>query len=172
MACRTRLLHVLPQVPRLFPFGETPITLRSDDDLRPFPRQTPHRLQKPLVNIPFPIRYVHDERIWTALLDLTRQLIPCQPAGTLLLCKGFAVALLCHRRLQPLPHFQPQDSQVQARRGQGHRGMKQMRLTNLDLHGPHPLLRPRCTVIQKGRVLHSQDHLLRPNPLQRGVVMS
>lgn len=168
-ACRMRLLPFLPPGTRFVSCGDSPMAWRSDDARHLCPRHTPQHLQTPRVYRPCPIHRVHDERLGTALLNLARQLRPFPPAGTLLLGQGVAVALRCHGLLRPLPHLQPQDSQGQVRRGKGHRGMLQMLLTDLDLHGPHSLLRPSCTVIHTCRVLPSQDHILRPQALQRGV---
>jgi hypothetical protein len=116
-ARRTRLLHCLPHVTKLFAFGEPPMAFRSDDEFRPFSRHTRQRIQKPLVKIPFPVCYIHDERVRTALLDLARQLIPFQPAGTLLLRDRLSFALLSYWLLWSLPHLQPQDPQVHALKG-------------------------------------------------------
>jgi hypothetical protein len=56
--------------------------------------------------------------------------------------------------------------------GKGQGRMEAIRLTVFALHGPHPLLGQGRALIQKRRVLHQQDHVLRPSPLQRRVLMS
>jgi hypothetical protein len=100
-AFRTRLVPFLPSVTWLFPVANTPMALHSDNACRLFSRPTLQRLQKPLVKLPCLIRHVHDKRIWTALLDLARPLIAFPPPGMLFLCRGVAVALLCHGLLHP-----------------------------------------------------------------------
>ena len=107
MAQYWRSAHFLPQVTLPRAVGDPPIALGANDNLRPLPCRTGQRRQKPLVDIAFPVRYVHHQRAWTPLLDLTGQLIALQPPVTLLLFNGLAVAFLRHGLLRPLPHLQP-----------------------------------------------------------------
>jgi hypothetical protein len=172
MARRPRFLPDLPPVTRRWRGGEPPMALRPAAARRPVLRHPPPGLPKPLRTLPVPIRHVHDARVRTALLDLARQLIPCQPAGPLLLFARLAFALVAHWRRGALPPRGSQDASGDACGGQGSARLAQGLLAALALHRPHPRLLLRGAVMQKRGILDEHDHLLRPAPVPRRVLMA
>jgi hypothetical protein len=171
-APRPPLRHGRPPRTRRWRVAEPPLARRSADDLRPVPRPTPPRRQQPRVNSAFPSRHGHDERLRTAPLDRARPLIPCPPAGTLLLRAWLALARLAHWRRGTRPPLGAHYAESAAGGRTGAARMAPIRRAVLDLHRPRPRLRRRGAVMQTRGLGHEQDHRLRPAPCERRVVVA
>ena len=169
---RRRLTPGRPHVTMLLAFGQTAMVRGPDEPCGSCLSRTAPGVHTPRVDSACPIGPVHHQRGRTGRLDLTGERLPFEPPLTLLLLARLACVCLGDRRLWALPPRGPEHAAGDTCRGHGHRRMPQILRALFHLHGAQARWGLGRAILEQGRIVPQQPHVLRLHPCSRRLLVA